>query len=100
MKTVHFGIVVGGIKIRTDEDLFDVSDALYDAGCDDSHPAAYSGTLYVSFTREAESYEQAVTSAIRQIESIQGLVCLSVDLGGSTSKELLFMCTEQTTKGI
>lgn len=80
MKTFNFNIVVGGF-IRTDEDLFlfNVSDALYDAGCDDSHPSMYNGTLYITFTREAESYEQAVTSAIQQIESIQGLVCLSVD---------------------
>lgn len=85
MKKYSFDIVVGGKKITTDDDLFDVSDALYEAGCSDAHPAAYNGTLYVNFTRKGESYEQAVMSAISDIESVEGLVCLSVDIGDLVS---------------
>lgn len=85
MTMYSFEIVVGGIRIESDDDLFNVSDALYEAGCIDSHPAAYNGTLYVPFTREADSYEEAVKSAIVQIESIHRLQCLSVDVGGLVS---------------
>ncbi|CDH20554.1 putative DNA-binding protein [Xenorhabdus bovienii str. kraussei Quebec] len=85
MKKYSFDIVVDGKKITTDDDLFDVSDALYDAGCSDAHPAAYNGTLYVNFTRNSESYAKAVMSAISDIESVSGLVCLSVDIGDVVS---------------
>lgn len=85
MTTYTFEIVVSGIKIASDDDMFDVSDALYTAGCIDSHPAAYNGTLYVPFTRKSDSYETAVKTAIEQIESIPNLKCLSVDVGGLVS---------------
>ena len=85
MTTYTFEIVVGGIKIVSNDDLFDISDALFEAGCTDSHPAAYGGTLYVPFTRESDSYETAVETAIEQIESIDGLKCVSIDVGGIVS---------------
>ncbi|OTA21402.1 DNA-binding protein [Xenorhabdus beddingii] len=85
MKKYSFDIVVGGKKITTDDSLFDISDALYEAGCSDAHPAAYNGTLYVNFTRTRESYSKAVMSAISDIESVSGLVCLSVDIGDVVS---------------
>lgn len=85
MKKYSFDIVVGGIKIMNDDDLFDISDALYEAGCADAHPAAYNGTLYINFDRKAESYEGAVLTAISDIESVAGLKCLSVDIGDMVS---------------
>ncbi|EOW9480298.1 DNA-binding protein [Vibrio cholerae] len=85
MKKYNFSIVVGGKKIATDDDLFEISDALYEAGCSDAHPAAYNGTLYVNFTRNSDSYEKAVISAISDIESVDGLFCLSVDMGDMVS---------------
>ncbi|PHM51598.1 hypothetical protein [Xenorhabdus hominickii] len=42
MKKYSFDIVVDGKKITTDNDLFDISDALYEAGCSDAHPTAIS----------------------------------------------------------
>ncbi|KGM29762.1 DNA-binding protein [Photorhabdus luminescens] len=85
MRKYSFSIVVGGKKITTDDDLFDISDALYEAGCSDAHPAAYNGTLYVNFTRNSENYAKAVMSAIAGIESVSGLMCLSVDIGDVVS---------------
>ncbi|HHL1462836.1 TPA: helix-turn-helix transcriptional regulator [Klebsiella pneumoniae] len=85
MKKYSFDIVVGGKKITNDDDLFEISDALYEAGCADSHPAAYNGTLYINFNRKADGYEKAVLSAIANIESVEGLKCLSVDIGDMVS---------------
>ncbi|MDC9615377.1 DNA-binding protein [Xenorhabdus khoisanae] len=85
MRKYSFSIVVGGKKITTDDDLFDISDALYEAGCSDAHPAAYNGTLYVNFTRNGENYAKSVSSAISDIESVSGLTCLSVDIGDVVS---------------
>lgn len=44
-------------------DLLDWSNALYEAGGDDSSPGERSGKPYVAFDREAESFEDAVRSA-------------------------------------
>ncbi|PSV88406.1 hypothetical protein [Photobacterium iliopiscarium] len=79
MTTYTFEIVIAGIKIVSDDDLFDISDALYDAGCKDSHPEVYNGTLSISFTRKADSYETAIKTAIEQIESIDNLKIDSVN---------------------
>lgn len=85
MKKYSFNIVVGGRKITNDDDLFEISDSLYETGCADAHPAAYNGTLYINFDRKAENYEKAVLSAISNIESVKGLKCLSVDIGDMVS---------------
>lgn len=78
--TFNFDLVTDRHGLVTDEDIFDVSDAVYESGCTDANVHTYNGTLYVSFEREADSYEQAVISAIKQLESI-GVTVLSVDAG-------------------
>lgn len=85
MRNFKFDIVVGGIKINSDDELFDISDALYESGCDDALTAAYNGTLYLSFDREGKDYESAVLSAIADIEKIPGLQCRAVDMGDTVS---------------
>lgn len=79
MNTYYFDIVVKGIKIQSDEDMMCISDLLFESGCDDAGPASYNGTLYVSFQREAQSYDEAVMSAISDIEKVDNLQCVSVD---------------------
>lgn len=80
MKTFAFDLVTDRHGLVTDDDIFDVSDAVFEAGCTDSNVHTYNGVLYLSFNREAESYEQAVISAIKQVETI-GVTVLSVDAG-------------------
>ncbi|MGL4927516.1 MAG: helix-turn-helix transcriptional regulator [Plesiomonas shigelloides] len=83
--TFCFRVVIGGIKITSDDDLFNISDALFEAGCDDGTPEVTNGTLSVSFDRESDSFENAVISAIANIESIHGLFCVSIDSGDMVS---------------
>lgn len=83
--TFCFRIVVGGINIASDDDLINVSDVLFEAGCDDGTPSVTNGTLSISFDRESDSFENAVISAIANIESIHGLFCVSVDSGDMVS---------------
>ncbi|WLD11307.1 hypothetical protein [Planctellipticum variicoloris] len=51
-------------------DLLDWSNALYDAGADDSHPGVCNGELYATFHRNAATMEDAIRSARRQLDSI------------------------------
>ena len=45
-----------------------MSDALFEAGCDDSTPSSSNGVVTVDFDREAESLGDAIGSAVKDIE--------------------------------
>ncbi|CDT98111.1 putative DNA-binding protein [Vibrio coralliirubri] len=81
MKYYNFYLVTDKNGIKTDDDLFNISDELYEAGCDDATPAVYGDTLYLEFDREAESFEQAIVSAIKNVELLPGVKVTSVDAG-------------------
>ncbi len=55
----------------TEEEL----DALFEAGCDDSTPETVAGNGWLHFDREAASLLEALTSAIRDVESTGLIVC-------------------------
>ena len=46
-----------------------VLDAFYEAGCDDALIGMRDGVAYAEFCREADSFREAVLSAIRDVES-------------------------------
>lgn len=45
----------------------DVTDALFEAGCDDSSPGICNGRMHIDFAREAPTFKAAVLSAIRDV---------------------------------
>lgn len=49
------------------EALMDMSDALFEAGCDDASPSLSCGILSVPFDREADTLREAIVSAIQQV---------------------------------
>ncbi len=64
-KIYQFTLVLKNV----DEDTSGLEDSLYEAGCDDALINFRSGTVYLDFDREAVSLEDAVISAIRDVES-------------------------------
>ena len=50
-----------------------VFDALWDAGCDDALIGVSNSVQYLDFDREAPTLEEAVASAVRDIEQVSGL---------------------------
>ena len=81
MKYYNFQIIVNGFQINTNDDMEHITDLLAGANCDDSVISSYNKTLYLDFDREADCYEQAIMSAIKDIESIPHLKVASVDAG-------------------
>jgi hypothetical protein len=63
-RTYSFALVLSGIS---EPDGF-IEDALYEAGCDDALLSFRAGTAYLDFDREAPHLEQAILSAVRDIE--------------------------------
>lgn len=58
-----FQLVLGDVEVMTDE----IADALFEAGCDDGTPFSSQGVAAVGFAREANSLEEAIRSAIADV---------------------------------
>jgi hypothetical protein len=65
MTMYEFTVVLRDVPEMT----FELSDALYEAGCDDCTPGSSGGVSKVDFHREAESFEAAVRSAIANVQA-------------------------------
>jgi hypothetical protein len=59
-----FIVVATGLDWRSD----DFEGRFYDAGCDDAGVSIVRGEILVDFTREAPSLDEAVESALRDVE--------------------------------
>jgi hypothetical protein len=60
-----FTLTLTGPDLMTDAIL----DALYEGGCDDATFVTRDGVSYAAFDREAQSFADAVGSAIRDVEA-------------------------------
>lgn len=65
MKNYEFDLRLQDVLEVTDEQ----ADALFAAGCDDGTPASCNGITWVHFDREAPSLEEAIRSAIAQVQA-------------------------------
>lgn len=65
MRTYEFRVVLAGSPELTVE----LGDRLYEAGCDDGSPGSCDGVTFVDFDREAESLEDAIRSAITNVQA-------------------------------
>lgn len=61
----QFTLIVENGPELTDQ----VTDALFEAGCDDALVGSRDGHLFLDFDREADSKEMAVQSAVSCVES-------------------------------
>ena len=60
MKVFEFSIIASGLDPKAD----DFESRFYDAGCDDATVSFQKGHIIVDFSREAESIEAAIESAV------------------------------------
>lgn len=65
MKTYAFDVVLNGVSALSD----DLADGLFASGCDDGTPAACAGVVWVHFARDAASLEEAILSAVVQVQA-------------------------------
>ena len=59
----EFVLVLSGVNVLDQR----VTDALFEAGCDDSTLSLRYGTVFLTFNREAASLREAILSAIRDV---------------------------------
>ena len=72
--TYNFILETSGRDVLDDE----VFDALSEAGCDDACIGRFLGVDHLDFDREADSYCEAVRSAIEDVQSVPGVVVTRV----------------------
>ena len=66
MKKYEFSIIASGL----DPEAEDFEQRFYDAGCDDATISFQKGHIIVDFAREAESIDEAVLSAMKNVEAV------------------------------
>lgn len=66
MNCYDFVVVLKGLDIIDD----DLAEALFEAGCDDGTPFSSSGVAGIGFSREAESLESAIRSAVADVQKV------------------------------
>lgn len=74
MPTFTFTLEVQGPDVHGEETV----NALFEAGCDDALVGSSDGIQFLDFDREAVSLEEAVRSAVVDIESVDGLKVVRV----------------------
>jgi hypothetical protein len=62
--TYRFTVILAGLDGISD----DLAETLFEAGCDDGSPWSSQGVAAIGFDRKAESFEQAVRSAIADVQ--------------------------------
>ena len=66
MRMFTFTLFVEGRDLQMDE----VADALFEAGCGDALVGSSEGVQFLDFDREAGSADEAVRSAVADVESV------------------------------
>jgi hypothetical protein len=64
MKCYDFIVILRGLEVIDD----DLAEKLFEAGCDDGSPFSSCGIAGVGFSREAESLESAIRSAVADVQ--------------------------------
>lgn len=65
MRTWEFNFELVGVGV--DDPTAELADALFRAGCDDATLSKSEGKLWLDFDREAESLEEAKTTAMNDV---------------------------------
>ena len=76
----HFTLIVDGPDLQDDT----LIDAVFEAGCADAAISRTDGVQYVDFDREAASLDQAILTAVTDLERIDGVALVriaAIDLG-------------------
>ena len=96
MRNHHFTLIVEGRDMQED----DVIDSLFECGCDDGTVGRSDGIQFVVFDREANSLDEAVLSAVNDIERIPGLEVVRIADAGLVSMADIAARTGRTRESV
>ena len=96
MSNHHFTLIVEGRDMQED----DVIDSLFECGCDDGTVGRSDGIQFVVFDREANSLDEAVLSAVNDIECVPGLEVVRIADAGLVSMADIAARTGRTRESV
>ncbi len=96
MSTHQFTLIVNGPDLQDET----VINALFEAGCDDATIGRADGIQYVDFDREAAGFEEAILSAVTDIESIDGVEVVRIADAGLVSMADIATRTGRTRESV
>jgi len=96
MMTHTFTLIADGPDLQADE----IIDALFEAGCDDALVGQVDGIQYVDFDRDADTLEEAVLSAVADLESIDGVSVVRLADAGLVSMADIAERTSRTRESV
>lgn len=96
MTTYQFTLIVEGPDLQADN----LIDALFEAGSDDALVGRAGGVQYVDFDREASSIEEAVLSAVADVERLNGVQVVRLADAGLISMADIAARTDRTRESV
>ena len=96
MPTFQFTLIAEGPDLQADE----FADAVFDASCDDALVGRTDGVQYLDFDREAVSLEEAVLSAVSDIETVEGVGVVRLAGAGLVSMADISVRTGRTRESV
>ena len=85
MPTFKFTVVAVGEDLQSNENR----KTLLDLGCGDATVGQVDDLQYLNFTREAESFGEAVLTAVSAVENVQGVNVINLSTDGSVKRPQL-----------
>ena len=92
----HFTLIVDGPDLQDDT----VIDAVFEAGCGDAAIGRIDGIQYVDFDREAPSLDEAILSAVANLERIDGVDVVRIADAGLVSMADIAVRIRRTREGV
>lgn len=96
MPTHHFTLIVDGADLQRES----VVDSLFEAGCDDALVGSTDGIQFIDFDREAASFDDAVLSAVADVEQVSGIQVVRMAGAGLVSIADIAARTGRTREGV
>lgn len=81
MSTFQFTLIVDGPNLQEQP----LIDRLFEVGCDDATIGSSDGVQYVDFDREAEALDDAILSAVDDLETLEGVEVIRIADAGLAS---------------
>ena len=92
----HFTLIVDGPDVQDEASV----DALFEAGCDDALVGRAEGIQYVEFDREAARLDDAILSAVADVEMVPGLTVARIADAGLVSMADIGARLGRTREGV
>lgn len=96
MPSHHFTLIVDGADLQDES----VVNNLYESGCDDALIGVADGVQFIDFDRDAASLDEAVLSAVADIERVDGVRVVRVADAGLAAMADIAARTGRTREGV